>query len=119
MLPPQSLEKLLTLSSLMICIYMVNVEVTIVSTSLITIANGFHSFNRTSWVVTGYLITYTGTHLLFEPVSRGILLIVLGFIILWSKLSDIIGRKAAIIATMTIFMAFSGGCGASQSMSQL
>ncbi|EED21289.1 efflux pump antibiotic resistance protein, putative [Talaromyces stipitatus ATCC 10500] len=91
----------LTTLGLNICIYLVNVEVTIVSTSLITIANGFRSFNRTSWVVTGYLITYTG------------------FIILWSKLSDIIGRKRSIIATMIMFIAFSGGCGASQNMDQL
>jgi MFS family permease len=42
-----------------------------------------------------------------------------GFIIIWSKLSDIIGRKAAINATMVIFVAFSAGCGASQTLSQL
>ncbi|OKL63826.1 hypothetical protein UA08_01090 [Talaromyces atroroseus] len=91
----------ITTLGLMVCLYLVNVETTVVSTSLITIANGFHSFNRTSWIVTGYLITYTG------------------FNILWSKLSDIIGRKASIIATMAVFMGFSLGCGMAKSMSQL
>ncbi|KAL1970237.1 hypothetical protein VTN77DRAFT_5397 [Rasamsonia byssochlamydoides] len=91
----------LTTVGLLICLYLVNIETTIVSTSLITITDNLHGFNRTSWIVTGYLITYTG------------------FIILWSKLSDIIGRKPAILATIAIFIAFSLGCGLSQSMSQL
>jgi MFS family permease len=43
----------------------------------------------------------------------------LGMLIIWAKLSDIFGRKPAIIATMAIFVAFSGGCGASQTMDQL
>jgi MFS family permease len=40
-------------------------------------------------------------------------------IIIWSKLSDIFGRKPAILATLSIFTAFSAGCGAAQTMTQL
>ncbi len=44
----------------MLATFLVNIEVSIVSTSLITIANNLGSFDRTSWIVTGYLVTYTG-----------------------------------------------------------
>lgn len=47
-------------SSLLFCLYLVNLETTIVSTSLVSITNNLQGFDRTSWVVTGYLITYTG-----------------------------------------------------------
>ena len=53
------------------------------------------------WVVTGYLITYTAT------------------IIIWAKLSDIFGRKHTLAACLLIFTAFSGGCGGAQTMNQL
>lgn len=43
----------------------------------------------------------------------------MGFMIFWSKLSDIIGRKTALISTMTLFTIFSGACGAAQTMDQL
>lgn len=44
---------------------MVNLEVTIVSTSLVDITNDLQGFDRTSWIVTGYLLTYTGMEFLF------------------------------------------------------
>jgi hypothetical protein len=44
-----------------LCLYLVNIEVTIVSTSLVTITNELLGFDRANWVVAGYLITYTGT----------------------------------------------------------
>lgn len=43
----------------------------------------------------------------------------IGTIIIWAKLSDIFGRKVAAIATLFIFAAFSGVCGAAQTMNQL
>ena len=45
----------------LLCLYLVNIEVNIVSTSLVTITNELLGFDRANWVVTGYLITYTGT----------------------------------------------------------
>ncbi|KAK8064596.1 hypothetical protein PG994_007234 [Apiospora phragmitis] len=85
----------------MLATFLVNIEVSIVGTSLVTIANSLHRFSETSWIVTGYLVTYTG------------------FMIIWSKLSDIVGRKVVFITTMALFVIFSGGCGASQTMTQL
>jgi hypothetical protein len=46
--------------SLLIGLYLVNLEVTIVSTSLVSITNDLDGFKKTSWVVTGFLTTYTG-----------------------------------------------------------
>lgn len=40
--------------------FLVNLEVTIVSTSLVAITNDLHGFSETSWVVSGYLVTYMG-----------------------------------------------------------
>lgn len=40
-------------------------------------------------------------------------------IIIWAKFTDIFGRKQAIMAAMFIFVVLSGGCGASQNISQL
>jgi hypothetical protein len=46
--------------SLLTGLYLVNLEVTIVSTSLVSITNDLDGFKKTSWVVTGFLTTYTG-----------------------------------------------------------
>jgi MFS family permease len=103
---------------LLLCLYLVNIEVTIVSTSLVTIVNDFLAFDKTSWVVTGYLITYTGIQWFFSHSYVHCFthkMVYLGFIII----SDIIGRKTALNATMIIFVVFSAGCGASKSMNEL
>ncbi|KAJ5771033.1 uncharacterized protein N7511_003084 [Penicillium nucicola] len=91
----------LSSSSLLMGLYLVNLEVTIVSTSLVRITNDLNGFNKTSWVVTGFLTTYTS----FMP--------------LWTKISNIIGRKRAILASMVIFLAFSLGCALSKEMNHL
>ena len=36
-------------------------ETTIVSTSLVSIVDALHGFDRSGWLVTSYLLTYTGT----------------------------------------------------------
>ncbi|KAF2836638.1 MFS general substrate transporter [Patellaria atrata CBS 101060] len=84
-----------------LCLFLVNVEVSVVGTSLITIVRELHGVDQMGWVITGYLITYTG------------------MIIIWAKLSDIFGRKYTAIATLFLFTAFSGACGAAQSMNEL
>jgi hypothetical protein len=39
---------------------LVNIEVSIIGTSLVSITDDLHGFSQNGWVVTGYLITYTG-----------------------------------------------------------
>lgn len=47
-------------ASLSLCMVLVNIEVSIIGTSLVAITNDLHGFDQMGWVVTGYLITYTG-----------------------------------------------------------
>ncbi|KAF2811143.1 putative efflux pump antibiotic resistance protein [Mytilinidion resinicola] len=91
----------LTTLAVVLSLLVINLEVTIVSTSLVAIVRDLNGFMQTSWIVSAYLVTY------------------MGFMILWSKLSDVFGRKTTFMATMLIFSAFSGACGACQTMTQL
>ncbi|KAI1347995.1 drug resistance transporter [Xylaria sp. FL0043] len=84
-----------------LALFLVNFEITIVSTALVSISNDLDDFRRTSWVVTAYLITYTAS------------------LVIVAKLSDIFGRKKTYLAALLIFSAFSGGCGGSQTIVQL
>ncbi|KAI0101375.1 drug resistance transporter [Nemania sp. FL0031] len=86
---------------LQLALFLVNFEITIVSTALVSISDDLHDFSKTSWVVTAYLITYTA-----------------GLVIV-AKLSDIFGRKRTYILALLIFTAFSGGCGGAQTIVQL
>jgi MFS family permease len=47
-------------SSLCFGLFLVNFEVTVVSTALVSITNDFEDFSRSSWIITAYLLTYTG-----------------------------------------------------------
>ncbi|KAI9727831.1 MAG: hypothetical protein M1834_007877 [Cirrosporium novae-zelandiae] len=76
-------------------------ETTIVSTSLTSISNSLRNFEQSGWIVTSYLLTYTG------------------FLIIYAKFSDIFGRKLLILLAIATFTAFSIICGVSQTMLQL
>ena len=84
------------------------------------ITNDLQGFSETSWIVTGYLITYTGMEK--SMCIEGAYLMLkrqLAFMITWAKVSDILGRKQTIITNVFIFIAFSAGCGGSQTLDQL
>ncbi|KAF2706371.1 MFS general substrate transporter [Pleomassaria siparia CBS 279.74] len=91
----------LTTFGICLGLFLVNMEVTIVSTSSLAIVNDLQSYDKLGWILTGYLITYTG------------------FIIPWAKSSDVFGRKTCIISSLIIFIIFSGGCAAAQTINQL
>lgn len=59
---------------LLIFLFLVNMEVSIVSTVLVSITTDLGGFSETSWIVTGFLASYTG----FFPI--------------WTKISDLVGR---------------------------
>ncbi|KAL4810926.1 major facilitator superfamily domain-containing protein [Aspergillus unguis] len=84
-----------------ICVFLSSLDVIIVSTSLTGIAKDLQSFDQSSWVVSSYLITY------------------FSFLIIWAKVSDLVGRKPMVLLAMIIFLAFSGGCGGAQTTLQL
>lgn len=47
--------------SLCLSILLSTLETSIVSTSLVSIADALHRFDQSGWIVTSYLLTYTGT----------------------------------------------------------
>ncbi|MCJ1358859.1 MAG: hypothetical protein MMC33_008859 [Icmadophila ericetorum] len=82
-------------------LFLATLEIFIVSTALVAITDDLHSFGRSSWIVSSYLLTYAG------------------FLIIWAKISDIIGRRFCLQIAWVIFIIFSGACGAAQTTDQL
>ncbi|KAI9727331.1 MAG: hypothetical protein M1828_006950 [Chrysothrix sp. TS-e1954] len=76
-------------------------ESSVVATSLLRIADAFDNFQNVNWVVQGYLLSW------------------MGFTTIFARVSDIIGRKSAVIASWTIFGIFSLAGGLSKSLEQL
>ncbi|KAL9588224.1 MAG: hypothetical protein Q9203_002967 [Teloschistes exilis] len=66
---------------------------------LVVLALG--NFGKSNWIVIAYLLTYTG------------------FLIIFARLSDIFGRKLALLSALTLFTVFSLACGVAQTMEQL
>ncbi|KAI0132948.1 drug resistance transporter EmrB/QacA subfamily [Xylariales sp. AK1849] len=87
--------------SLCLSLLLSTLETTIVSTSLVSITNALGGFEQRDWVVTSYLITYTG------------------FLIIYAKFSDILGRKLMILLALGFFTVFSIICGSISNMVQL
>ncbi|KAI6266346.1 hypothetical protein MCOR27_011057 [Pyricularia oryzae] len=100
---PSLLQTLLTPPMKRMCIGLLlsSLETTIVSTSLVSIVDQLQGFDKASWIVTAYLATNTG------------------FLIIYSKLSDILGCKMMLLTALVIFTIFSIACGASDSMTSL
>ncbi|KAH8685445.1 MFS multidrug transporter-like protein [Tricladium varicosporioides] len=87
--------------ALSIMLFLTNLEIPIVTTSLISITNDLNSFSESSWIISAYMLGYVS------------------MLIIWAKLSDIFGRKCFAVTAVATFTIFSGACGASQSMTQL
>ncbi|KAL4875012.1 major facilitator superfamily domain-containing protein [Aspergillus karnatakaensis] len=86
---------------LAIPLFLTSLETTIVSTSLIAITDDLLGFGQGSWIISSYLLTYAG------------------FLLIWSKASDIFGVRFCLIAAITLFTLFSAGCGAVRNVNQL
>ncbi|KAL2835359.1 MFS general substrate transporter [Aspergillus pseudoustus] len=84
-----------------VCIFLSAAEITIMSTSLVTITSELMNYEQASWLITAYLLAFTG------------------FLTLWAKCTDVFGLKASLLGSLLIFIAFSGGCGAVRTMNQL
>ncbi|PVI00423.1 MFS multidrug transporter-like protein [Periconia macrospinosa] len=87
--------------SLLILIFLVQMESSIASTTLLSITEQFGGYEQSSWVFTAYMLTYCG------------------FQMIWAKWSDITGRRFALLVYTAIFTISSALCGASQSLMQL
>ncbi|KAF4469185.1 MFS-type transporter [Fusarium albosuccineum] len=88
-------------SALWMSLFLSTLETTIVSTSLVSITNALNGFILRDWIVTSYLLTYTG------------------FLTIYAKLSDVFGKKTMLLLAIAIFTIFSGLCGASNDIVEL
>src|SRR5262249_45990078 len=86
------------LVSLMLAMFLAALDQTIVATALPTIARQFHDVSSLSWVITAYLLASTAV----APV--------------FGTLSDIYGRRALIIAALSLFIAGSVMCALAPSL---
>ncbi|ORX97750.1 MFS multidrug transporter-like protein [Clohesyomyces aquaticus] len=86
---------------LLVAVFVVQMESSIISTAVLDITNHLGGYEMSSWLFTAYLVTYCGLQMV------------------WAKISDIVGRKPAVLASLFIFTLFSGLCGASHSLTQL
>ncbi|KAH6665804.1 major facilitator superfamily domain-containing protein [Halenospora varia] len=91
----------LTVFSLCLALLLATLDTTIISTSLITIASDLGHFDKASWIVVAYLLTYSG------------------FLIIFTRLSDIFGRKPVLLFAVTMFLAWSIGCGFAKTIEQI
>src|ERR1700723_2270115 len=86
------------LMSLMLTMFLAALDQTIVATALPTIGRQFQDVSNLSWVITAYLLASTAV----APV--------------FGTLSDIYGRRAMIIAALSLFIAGSVLCGIAPNM---
>ncbi|KAF7930610.1 uncharacterized protein EAE98_005010 [Botrytis deweyae] len=93
----------LSLLTLGLCLSLMlsSLDITIVSTALVTISDDLQAFDQSSWIVNSYLTTYFSA------------------LIIWAKMSDLVGRKIMLVVALVIFLAFSGGCGGASNSTQL
>ncbi len=89
------------LISLMLTMFLAALDQTIVATALPTIGRQFHDVSSLSWVITAYLLASTAV----APV--------------FGTLSDIYGRRAMIIAAMSLFILGSVLCAVAPNMPML
>ncbi|GAW18970.1 hypothetical protein ANO14919_084540 [Xylariales sp. No.14919] len=88
-------------TAIAIVMFLVNLEVPVVITSLVAITNDLHGFDNVGWVVSSYLLGYVGV------------------IVICAKFSDIFGRKLIFLSSIVFFIIFSAACSAAETMVQL
>ncbi|KAJ3890263.1 major facilitator superfamily domain-containing protein [Lentinula edodes] len=99
LLPPRQI--IIVLFALSLCNLVTTLDQVIVSASLSTVASAFNAGSVSAWIPAAYLMTSTA----FQP--------------LYGRLSDIFGRKAAIILAMGIYIFGNLIAGFSKSMIQI
>ncbi|KAF9902664.1 hypothetical protein EC991_004721 [Linnemannia zychae] len=91
-------QLMLVFTGLMLGIFLASLDQTIVSVCSTKIAGEFNALDQIPWIGTSYLLTSTT----FQP--------------LYGKGSDIFGRKATFLFSISVFLIGSALCGASQNM---
>jgi EmrB/QacA subfamily drug resistance transporter len=91
----------LAVAGLMLSLFLVALDQTVVGTALPKIIADLHGFERYAWVTTSYLLASTAT------------------IPIIGKLGDIYGRKWFIVSGVVVFLVGSALCGAAWGMTEL
>lgn len=89
------------LISLCVGLFLSLLDTTIVATTLYTIGTEFHAPVTVNWIVLSYLLAY------------------LGCATISATISNVVGRRNTYLGAFIIFLAFSIGCGFSQSIEAL
>ncbi|KAI1753641.1 putative multidrug resistance protein fnx1 [Xylaria castorea] len=97
----QGLKFWLICAAIATMMFLVNLEVPVVITALVTITNDLQGFEDVGWVISSYLLGYVGV------------------IVICAKFSDIFGRKVIFLSSIVFFIIFSAACSAAQTMAQL
>ncbi|KAI1100336.1 MFS general substrate transporter [Jackrogersella minutella] len=82
-------------------LFLSSMETTIIATSLVSISSSLGDSESSNWIVTAYLVTYTG------------------FLIIFARISDLFGRKPTLSTALILFLIFSLACGSAKTMTQL
>lgn len=94
--------KLLTcLFALLLCLFVVALDQTIIVTLLSVVGNKFDAFNQVGWISSGFLLSVTI------------------FTVIWGKLSIMFGRKYSMYISLIIFEAGSLMCALANNMNTL
>lgn len=94
-------RRLPVIGAVMLSMFMVAIEATIISTAMPQIAGQLGGLHLYSWVFAAFLLTQTAATVVF------------------GKLSDVFGRRPTLLAGMALFMATSLACGFAWSMISL
>jgi hypothetical protein len=92
---------ILLASAICLAFFLALLDTSIVATSLHVIALEFQDTETIYWVALSYTLAYLSCAVLF------------------ARVSDVIGRRAAVLGAYVIFIAFSLACGWSQNLPQL
>ncbi|KAI1171984.1 putative efflux pump antibiotic resistance protein [Nemania sp. FL0916] len=84
-----------------VLLFLTAIELSIVTTTLVSITDDLGGLDNASWVASSYLLGYVGV------------------VIILAKLSDIFGRKPILLASALVFAIFSGACAASTTLVDL
>jgi EmrB/QacA subfamily drug resistance transporter len=95
---PKTASRPLVLGSIMIAMFMIAIEATIVSTVMPRIVGDLGGLHLYSWVFSAFLLTQTATTVVF------------------GKLSDLVGRKVVMLFGIAVFLLGSILCGFAWSM---
>ncbi len=98
---PRKTNRLATVASLLLALFMAAMEMTVVSTAMPTVVADLGGAGHYAWVFTAYMLTSTVT------------------VPIYGKLADLYGRKPVMLASMALFLVGSMASGQARTMAQL